>query len=109
MARYRKLPVEIEAVRVVDFREGRETPQWLIAAIASRDVVVTPSTLVIGTLEGDMRAQRDDYIIRGTKGEIYPCKPDIFEMTYEPVRDGITYERGFGPGDGDSRIIEPAN
>jgi hypothetical protein len=35
------------------------------------------------TLEGDMRAQRDDWIIRGTSGELYPCKPDIFSQIYE--------------------------
>jgi len=41
---------------------------------------------VIKTLEGDMVASIGDYIIRGIKGEYYPCKPDIFEMTYEPVK-----------------------
>jgi hypothetical protein len=40
---------------------------------------------VINTLEGNMDVTPDDYIIRGVKGEIYPCKPDIFEATYEPV------------------------
>lgn len=41
-------------------------------------------TLCIGTLEGDINVSWDDYIIRGVKGELYACKPDIFEMTYEP-------------------------
>lgn len=41
--------------------------------------------LTIKTLEGVMRADPGDWIIRGIKGEIYPCKPDIFEATYEPV------------------------
>lgn len=40
---------------------------------------------VIHTLEGDMKADAGDYIITGVKGEQYPCKPDIFEQTYEPV------------------------
>lgn len=39
----------------------------------------------IGTLEGRMRADRDDWIIKGVKGEFYPCKPEIFEATYEVV------------------------
>ena len=42
-------------------------------------------TLVIKTLEGEMLASKGDYIIRGIKGEFYPCKPDIFEMTYEKI------------------------
>ena len=42
-------------------------------------------TLTIHTLEGDMTANLEDWIIRGVKGELYPCKPDIFEATYEPV------------------------
>jgi hypothetical protein len=45
--------------------------------------------LLIKTLEGDMRAEVGDWIIRGVKGEFYPCKPDIFASTYEPLRDEI--------------------
>lgn len=41
--------------------------------------------LIIRTLEGEMRATVNDWIIRGVKGEFYPCKPDIFEATYEPA------------------------
>lgn len=43
--------------------------------------------LIIPTLEGDMRANKGDYIIKGVRGEIYPCKPDIFEATYEAVEE----------------------
>ncbi len=43
---------------------------------------------MIHTLEGSMVIGDDDYIIQGVKGEIYPCKPDIFEATYEPVEGG---------------------
>ncbi len=46
-----------------------------------------PAFIVIPTLEGDMRADRGDWIIRGIKGEFYPCKPDIFEATYEAATD----------------------
>ena len=41
--------------------------------------------LIIHTLEGDMKASKGDWIITGIKGEQYPCKPDIFEKTYEPI------------------------
>ena len=41
--------------------------------------------ITIPTLEGNHRADEGDWIITGVKGKVYPCKPDIFEMTYEPV------------------------
>lgn len=44
-----------------------------------------PCPIIIPTLEGDMRAEPGDWIITGVKGERYPCKPDIFAATYEPV------------------------
>ena len=43
--------------------------------------------LMVGTLEGDMRAALGDWIIKGVAGEVYPCKPDIFDATYEKVND----------------------
>ena len=43
--------------------------------------------ITIRTLEGDMNASNGDWIIKGVKGEFYPCKPDIFEATYEPVKE----------------------
>jgi hypothetical protein len=49
------------------------------------DAYQTPEQRVILTREGDMRADPGDWIIRGIQGEEYPCKPDIFEATYEPV------------------------
>lgn len=56
-----------------------------------RPVVVeayqTDKEMIIHTLEGDMRANVGDWIITGLRGEQYPCKPDIFEKTYEPVTD----------------------
>ncbi len=47
----------------------------------------TDKEMTIHTLEGDMKADIGDYIITGVNGEQYPCKPDIFEKTYEPVED----------------------
>jgi len=43
----------------------------------------TEEEVVLDTLEGDMKANEGDWIIKGVKGELYPCKPDVFEMTYE--------------------------
>ena len=63
MAKYRKKPVVIEAYQ-------------------------TQKVVDIETLEGTMRADAGDWIITGIKGEVYPCKPDIFAATYEPV-DGM--------------------
>lgn len=48
----------------------------------------TDVEMEIETLEGVMKANKGDWIIRGVKGELYPCKPDVFEMTYEKVDDG---------------------
>lgn len=48
---------------------------------------MTESAFWVRTLEGEMRCGYGDWLIRGVKGEVYPCKPDIFEMTYEAVDD----------------------
>lgn len=82
MAKFRKKPVVIEAVLYdgsfeLDFLRGDERV-WFDGAT---------QTLQIGTLEGTMTARIGDYIIRGVQGELYPCKPDIFEQTYEPVEN----------------------
>ncbi len=85
MPRYRKKPVEVQAVRWDGTNMGE------IAAMFSEGLkAISPGgrageMLTIRTLEGNMTAQRGDWIIRGVKGEPYPCKPDIFEATYEPV------------------------
>lgn len=87
--KYRKKPVVIDA-----FRLGGEWPDWWAQAVQSQKVITHnhdgrwaggPDVADIHTLEGVMRASKGDYIIRGVMGEIYPCKPDIFATTYEPV------------------------
>jgi hypothetical protein len=86
MAKYRKKPVVIEAIQwdgtnyqeVCDFVRERLVFEYTSSPPSER-------VLVIETLEGTMRAQAGDFIIRGVNGEYYPCKPDIFEKTYEPV------------------------
>lgn len=94
MAKYRKKPVVIEAVRAMDVIRAAEKdwsalPGWIKDAYESNDaglgIVFTHDDVHIKTPEGMLMANRDDWIIRGVKGEIYPCKPDIFEATYEPL------------------------
>ena len=65
MPSFRKKPVIIEAERL-------------------------PESLIVQTLEGDMKAGRGDWLIKGVHGELYPCKDDIFRQTYEPVdKEGV--------------------
>ena len=88
MGRYRKKPVVIDAIRLPlageepteDFVTGLH--EFLADAIWNSD---RDEGIGISTLEGTMRADPGDWIIRGIKGEFYPCKPDIFEATYEAV------------------------
>ena len=86
MKKYRKKPVVIDAIQW----DGRCDTVYIIQSESKRVVSYTideKPTLIIQTLEGDMTANLGDWIIRGVRGEFYPCKPDIFEMTYEAVED----------------------
>ena len=92
--KFRKKPVEIEAVQLTyNVARGIEqVPQWLIKAMEDKIVTIGYTHKIqntqwgqIKTLEGIMDVSSDDYIIQGVKGELYPCKPDIFEKTYEKV------------------------
>ena len=80
MTKYRKRPVVIEAVQW-DGNNLIEILQFSKDAFMDQDNV----TLKIKTLEGVMTASRGDYIVKGVDGEFYPCKPDIFEKTYDEV------------------------
>jgi hypothetical protein len=91
MPKFRKRPVDIEAWHTVAGLS--EAPPWVNDAIlkgkdfeggiwgTNRD----GGTLFVNTAEGPLRISHGDWIIRGIKGELYPCKPDIFEATYEPL------------------------
>ena len=78
--KYRKKPVTIEAIKWTgdNLSEG-------IAFGNTRIIVRDNNVLIIPTLEGDHEAQIGDMIIKGIKGELYPCKPDIFDATYDAV------------------------
>ncbi len=96
--KYRKKPVVIEAMLWTGYNytesevfmgEGLAKGHYEIASREAgngwTDGAYSNSAKIIKTLEGDMRCQPGDWIIKGIKGEFYPCKPDIFEATYEAV------------------------
>ena len=98
--KYRKKPVIIEAFRWTGGVNQNEDPEWIVDALKFKSGVCQicfdedPYILAraeaniymkIETLEGTHIALPGDYIIRGIKGELYPCKPDIFEKTYDPI------------------------
>lgn len=96
MPMYRKIPVVIEARQLInDDRALVEIEEWItgedlstlhgVAVGIIRSWVKEHNGYPINTLEGTMVAQFGDYIIKGVKGEFYPCKPDIFHQTYELV------------------------
>jgi len=89
MPMFRKKPVVIEAVQWTG--ENKSAIDAFVLGLAEeaekqQQLSMTPDLeIVIHTLEGDHRASVGDWIIRGVKGEFYPCKPDIFKSTYEEV------------------------
>ena len=78
--KYRKKPVTIEAIKWTG-----DNLSEVIAFGHTRIIVRDNNVLIIPTLEGDHEAQIGDMIIKGIKGELYPCKPDIFDATYDAV------------------------
>lgn len=89
--KFQKKPVIIEAMQypgILQFADAEKVLEWLDENNVNyqhENVVKGFHGLIIETLEGNMRADPGDWIIKGVKGEFYPCKPDIFEATYDPV------------------------
>ena len=85
--KFRKKPVVIEAFQWFGGPEQTEDPEWILNAIENGDAYfLNPNNdFYLKTLEGDHRVTPGDFIIKGVKGEIYPCKPEIFNLTYEPA------------------------
>ncbi|MFH1865933.1 MAG: hypothetical protein ABIK85_08620 [Candidatus Eisenbacteria bacterium] len=88
--KYRKKPVVIEAFQWTGDADQTDDPVWIVDAMRKRwgnpgSVRFASGRLEIMTLEGVMTARSGDYVIQGIQGEIYPCKADIFEATYEPA------------------------
>ena len=82
MPRYRKKPVVIDAWL---FRRGEQEGDLAPYVMSGHMRYTDQDTILIKTLEGTMEARPGDWIIRGVKGELYPCKPDIFAATYDAV------------------------
>lgn len=77
----RKKPVEIEAIQFTGLNWG-DIETFVPVGKYNND-----GTFQIVTLEGEHKCSIGDYVIKGVKGEFYPCKPDIFLMTYEAIKD----------------------
>ena len=86
MPKYVKRPVVIEAQQF-KFSNGVDIASWCGGTYLGGATTGGGPEVRIHTLEGDMTASVGDYVIRGVQGEFYPCKPSIFEATYEPVAD----------------------
>ncbi len=99
---FRKKPIEVEAFQMTKERrsDNSEWPNWLHYAWTKDwkrigSLFIRPEHnpdklyLAIRTLEGPLNVAWNDWIIRGVEGELYPCKPSIFEQTYEPVNEEI--------------------
>jgi hypothetical protein len=86
--KYRKKPVVIEAV-AFDGSASSATAiiDWILSGDGTARYHDEGPSLMIDTLEGTMRADVGDFVIRGVKGEFYPVKPDVFQATYEPVEE----------------------
>jgi len=81
--KFRKKPVVIDAIQWTE--ENWEEISEFTSVPGGREINTIKGPLEIKTLEGTMRANKGDWIIKGIQGELYPCKPDIFEKTYEKV------------------------
>jgi len=98
MPRFKKKSVVIEAIQL-SWSNWDDVCNFVTGEAFGRGVYLNPDTLealpmeessnvmglIIKTLEGEMLARQGDYIIKGVNGEFYPCKPDIFEKTYDAV------------------------
>lgn len=98
MTKYRKKPVEVEARQFVTMQDATVIINWILrnggtARFREAQPFIPgpqgqpaePDHIAIDTLEGTMYATLGYYIIRGVRGEFYPCQPDIFEQTYDPI------------------------
>lgn len=85
VGRYLKKPVEVEAFEfdgAFEDEDGWYVPDWAVEALNRNDMFFKRGSLYVHTLEGDMKASKGDFIIKGVLGELYPCKPEAFKETY---------------------------
>ncbi|MFA5234444.1 MAG: hypothetical protein WC390_08610 [Sulfurimonas sp.] len=92
MAKFRKKPVIIDAWPISEIlqkaaKDFHSLPASVIEGYENNLFVLTSEALFVKTLEGEYRGESTDMLLRGVSGEFYPCKPDIFALTYEKVED----------------------
>ena len=80
--KYKKKPIVIEAIQLTE-----DNQQEVFDFCEGKAFLTVDNTLYIPTLEGKMIGRIGDYIVKGVNGELYPCKPDIFEKTYDEYGD----------------------
>ena len=85
---YIKKPIQITAVPIGTIIDGTCDFPWVQELVSSGNISTDSGgvTVLVQTLEGPMQGTMDDYLIRGVRGEVYICRKDIFEETYEPVK-----------------------
>lgn len=87
MTKYRKLPVEVEAVQFTDENIDNGRLKRFFGIKFCSYFKKEYQTMEILTLEGTLKASKGDWMIKGIQGEIYPCKDEIFKQTYERIED----------------------
>ena len=90
MRKYKKKPVSVKCIQWTTENESEILRTYKNAMVLEKDQLYD-DVLAIQTIEGLMFAKRGDYIIEGVKGEVYSCRKDIFEETYEPAEDLLEY------------------
>ena len=86
MQKFVKKPVVVEAIQYNGIN-STEVESFVGAKLPSVLLSVEDTQLIIPTLEGDMKVSKGDYIIKGIKGEFYPCKPDVFKQSYNMIKE----------------------
>ena len=92
MMRYQKKPIVIEAFRWTGGPDQTEDPAWIVDALIHckarvMDGGTDNAIMILSTLNGNVTVHSGEWIVKGVKGELYPCRPDIFEATYKPVNE----------------------
>jgi len=85
--KYMKKPITIEAIQLQSLEVLHLMELQQFVGIGNDNVLTVSDGVLINTLEGTMKASVGDFIIKGIQGEFYPCKPDIFELSYYKLKE----------------------
>jgi hypothetical protein len=88
--RFRQRPVVIQALPVSEViglleRAPRALPRWAWEAFRAEDLILTHEGILVRTADGWVPGRPGDWLVRGVRGQVHPCRPDIFEASYEPL------------------------